>query len=289
MLGVAPRAGLSPSRQFFQRLRASPSAIVGGTVIVLFIVIALVGPAFEAYDPLQTALRQRLDGPSAAHWFGTDALGRDILSRLLEGSRVSLAVGVVVGVVAMGVGAPLGFVAGYRGGRTDEILMRLVDVLLALPGLLLAIAIVATLGPGLVNALLAIGIAAVPSFARVARASTLRTKELAYVEAARAIGGSPSWILGRHIVPNSVSPLVILFALRVATGLLTAASLGFLGLGAQPPQPEWGSMLSDGQAYLRSAPHAAMVPGAAILLVVLGFNLLGDGLRDALDPRTKRA
>jgi peptide/nickel transport system permease protein len=223
------------------------------------------------------------------HLLGTDALGRDILSRLLEGARTSVAVGFLVGMLAAAVGTPIGLVAAYCGNPLDDLLMRAMDVLLALPGILLAVGIVAALGPGLTNVMLAVGIVSLPSFARVARASTLHAKEMPYVEAALNLGAGSSRIIVSHLLPNVASPLIVLFSLRVATAILTAASLGFLGLGAQPPQPEWGAMLSDGKAYLTSAPHVATAPGLAIMVVVLGFNLFGDGLRDALDPHLKES
>ena len=237
----------------------------------------------RAVRSLRISLRERLQPPSAAHLFGTDALGRDILSRMLEGSRDSLAVGFLVGLIAVAIGVPIGIAAGYVGNALDEVLMRAMDVLLALPGLLLAIGIIAALGPGLSNLMIAVGLVSVPSFARVARAATLRAKETPYVEAAVNLGGTTGWIMWRHLLPNITSPLIVLFTLRVATTILTASSLGFLGIGAQPPNPG-GAMLSDGRAYLRSAPHVTVIP-LAIMLVVLGFNLLGDGLRDALDPQ----
>jgi ABC-type dipeptide/oligopeptide/nickel transport system permease subunit len=275
----------TPARQFAYRFRHSFSARAGAVVVLTFIALAAVGPLIAPYDPIATALPDRLQGPGPAHWLGTDALGRDVLSRLLAGSRLSLSFGMIVGLSAVVVGVPLGTIAGYLGGLIDDVIMRVMDVLLALPGLLLAIAIVATLGPGLGNALIAVAIVSVPAFARVARASTLRTRQLLYVEGARASGCGTLRILRAHVLPNIAAPLLVLLSLRIATGLLTASSLGFLGLGAQPPEPEWGAMLSDGRAYLRVAAHVTTVPGIAIMLAVLGFNLLGDGLRDALDPR----
>ena len=275
----------SAGRQFWLRFRHSVSAQIGAVVVLLFVLLAIFGPSLAPYDPIATSLPDRLQPPGPAHWFGTDALGRDVFSRLLGGSRLSLSFGIIVGVSAVIVGVPLGVVAGYLGGFVDDAIMRVMDVLLALPGLLLAIAIVATLGPGLSNALLAVAVVSVPAFARVARASTLRTRELLFVEGARASGCGTLRILRSHVLPNIAAPLLVLLSLRIATGLLTASSLGFLGLGAQPPEPEWGAMLSDGRVYLRVAPHVTTVPGVAIMFAVLGFNLLGDGLRDALDPR----
>jgi len=287
--GATDQQVVRPTPALWRRLRRSKAAQAGAIMVAIFIVVALVGPLVEPYDPLAQVLENRLQAPSAAHLLGTDALGRDVLSRLLEGSRISLTVGVFVGLIALAIGVPIGVVAAYFGEPWDSILMRAMDVLLAIPGILLAIGIVAVLGPGLNNVMIAIGVVAVPSFARVARAAALRTKEMPFVEAAHCAGASAGRILWTHLRPNIASPLIVLFSLRVATSILTAASLGYLGLGAQPPQPEWGAMLSDGRTYMRSAPYVAMVPGIAIMLVVLGFNLLGDGLRDALDPQTSRA
>ncbi len=281
------RSASSPLRQFLRRIGRSRTAVVGGVIVALFLLAALLGPAIAPFDPLATALRERLLPPASPHWLGTDSLGRDILSRLLHGGSLSMLTGVVVGLVALAIGLPIGVVAGYAGGRADEMLMRTMDVLLAFPGILLAIGIVGALGPGLLNVMIAVGVVTVPSFARIARASTLRTKNLLFVDAARSIGAGRLRILGRHVLPNILSPVIVLFAMRVATAILTASSMGFLGLGAQPPLPEWGAMLSDGRVYLRTAPHVATIPGLAIMFLVLGFNLLGDGLRDALDPRMK--
>ena len=278
---------LSPRHHVIRKLRRSSSALVGGSIILLFLLAATVGPFLVQYDPLKPNLTQRLKAPGALHWLGTDFLGRDILSRLLYGGRISLLTGVVVVGVALLVGVPIGVIAGYRGGRVDNLMMRAMDVLLAFPGILLTIAVIAVLGPGLLNMMVAVGIYTVPSFARVTRAATLRTKSLLFVDAATALGSHSPRVIWRHILPNVVSPVIVLSSLRIATAILTASSLSFLGLGIQPPSPEWGAMLSDGRNYLRSAPHVATIPGIAIMFVVWGFNLLGDGLRDALDPRSK--
>ncbi len=282
-----PRSMPTPRQQLLRRIVRSRSALIGGGIIVSLMMVSLVGPALAPYDPLAPSLRDRLQMPGLQHWLGADALGRDILSRLLHGSRLSLLTGVMVGLLSLAAGVPVGVIAGYFGGRADNLLMRAMDVLLAFPATLLAIGIVGVLGPGLGNVLIAVAIVTVPAFARVARVATLRTIELPFVDAGRCLGGSNLWIILRHVLPNIVSPLIVLFSLRIAVAILTASSLSFLGLGAQPPEPEWGAMLSDGRNYLRTAPHVATIPGLAIMLVVLGFNLLGDGLRDALDPRMK--
>jgi peptide/nickel transport system permease protein len=284
----AARTDSTPRRQVLRRLRRNKFAQIGGFIMIVVTILTIFGPSIAPYDPLQQSLRERLQAPSPSHWLGTDQLGRDILSRLLVGSRISLSVGMIVGLLALLIGVPIGLAAGYFGDPLDSVLMRPMDVLLALPGILLAIAVVAILGTGLLHMTLAIAIASVPSFARVTRACTLQSKELLFVEAARSTGSGPLRIMWKHVLPNIASPLLVLFSMRVATALLTAAALGFLGLGAQPPEPEWGAMLSDGRPYMRSAPHVTTLPGLAIMLVVLGFNLFGDGLRDAIDPRMGR-
>jgi peptide/nickel transport system permease protein len=228
-----------------------------------------------------------LTPPNREFLLGTDSLGRDVFSRIVYGSRVSLMTGTVAVTIALTVGTIIGLFAGYLGGMIDDVLMRGIDVLLAFPGLLLAIGVVAVLGPGLTNAMIAIGIARVPSFARVVRGVTLALRELDFVHASLAAGARTGRIMIRHILPNTLSSLIVLTTVNLGTALLAASSLSFLGLGAQPPTPEWGAMLSDGRLFLLVAPHVATFPGVAIALMVLGFNLLGDGLRDALDPRMK--
>lgn len=221
------------------------------------------------------------------HWLGCDEFGRDILSRILYGARVSLVIQFWAVMISLVIGTFLGSVSGYFGGRIDEVVMRLMDIMMAFPGILLALAIVAILGPSLTNLIVAIGINSVPGFSRVARGAVISVKKNDYVTAARAIGESDLSILFRYVLPNAISPIIVQTTMRMATVLLTAAGLGFLGLGVQPPSPEWGTMLSAARVYLRSAPHVAVIPGVTIMIVVLGFNFFGDGLQDALNPRLK--
>jgi peptide/nickel transport system permease protein len=262
------------------RLAVAGMLIVGGLTLV-----ALLAHPLAPYDPIAQNLGNAFQPSSRAHPLGTDEFGRDILSRIIFGARVSLLVGVVSVGIGLVAGALAGLLAGYAGGVVDVSISGVMDVLLAVPGVLLAIAIVATLGPGLFNVMVATGISSVPVFARLARGSVLTVKETEFIEAVRALGGTTGRVLFRHILPNIAAPLVVMASLHMASAILTAAGLSFLGLGAQPPTPEWGAMLSRGREYLRSAPHIATYPGVAILFVVMGFNFLGDGLRDALDPR----
>lgn len=287
---AAARAGTRPAGRPAWRLAArrfwhNANARAGFALIVFFAAIAVLAPtvAPEGYD--QENLLGRLKPPSAAHWLGTDELGRDILSRVVYGTRISMTVGLVAVAGALGTGALLGIAAGYVGGWLEGATMRTMDVMLAFPSVILAIGIVALRGPGLNNTILAVSVVNVPVYARVARASTLAIKEQEYVTAARALGARSWRILLRAILPNAASPLVVQATLGVASAILDAAALGFLGLGAQPPTPEWGAMLSDSYKYLLTAFWAALAPGVAIALVVLSFNLAGDGLHDALDPR----
>lgn len=250
--------------------------------------MTVVGPTLAPYDPLQTSLGMRLKPPGTpGHPLGTDELGRDVLSRLLYGARPSIGVGFAAVGVAMLIGVPIGLLAGYFGGLFDTIVSRIVDVLLAFPYVLLAIAVVAALGPGLFNAMLAVGIAGVPYYVRIVRASALALRDQEFIQASRALGAGHGRILFRHVLPNALSPLIVAATLDVGWMITAAAGLSFLGLGAQPPQPEWGVMLSDGRQYVGVAPHLALVPGFAIFSVVLALNLVGDGLRDALDPRLR--
>ena len=271
-----------------RQFRQSRSAVVGLVLVSTFILVALLAPLLAPYDPTAFTLGQQLRPPSAANPLGTDELGRDILSRVLMGSRITLLITLGAVLVSLLVGTTFGIVAGYRGGWWDTLIMRLMDVLLAMPGFLLAIAIIAALGAGTLNVVIAVGIFSIPAFARVARGSTLSVKQQDYVLAARALGGSDGTIMWQHVLPNVAPPLVVQTTLRLATAILTASGLSFLGLGPQPPTPEWGAMLSTGRNFITSSPQLATIPGLAILLVAMGFNLLGDGLRDALDPRLKR-
>jgi peptide/nickel transport system permease protein len=268
-----------------RRFWRNGNARTGFVLIAAFAVIAIFSPKIAPEGVDDENLTGRLHPPSGQHWFGTDELGRDVFSRVIHGARISMTVGLVAVAGALGTGALLGITAGYVGGRMDGAIMRLMDVMLAFPAVILAIGIVAMRGPGLNNTILAISIVDIPIYARVARASTLSIKEHEYVTAARAIGARSWRILFRAILPNAASPLVVQATLGVAGAILNAAALGFLGLGAQPPTPEWGAMLSDAYKYLLTAFWAALAPGVAIALVVLSFNLAGDGLHDALDPR----
>ena len=249
------------------------------------VLVALLAPALAPHDPLATDLYGRLQPPSLNHPMGTDELGRDILSRVIFGARISLRIGLICIAISMTTGTALGLLAGYRGGLVDGLVMRLMDVLLAFPSILLAIAIVAVLGPGIENVMVAVSAVLVPQFARLVRASVLSVRELAYVEAARALGASGLRIALVSVLPNCLTPLVVQASLSLATAILDAAGLSFLGLGAQPPTPEWGAMLNSGRDLLLKAPWVMAFPGLAIFVVALGLNLLGDGLRDALDPR----
>ncbi|MBC7082351.1 MAG: ABC transporter permease [Firmicutes bacterium] len=280
--------GSSLWRDAWRRLLRNRSAVAGGVLVLALAIVALAAPLLAPYDPLAPSLEDRLSPPSAAHWLGTDDLGRDILSRIIFGARVSLQVGILAVALALVAGTFLGIIAGYYGGFLDNLIMRIMDVMLAFPSVLLAIAIVAIMGPSLGNAMIAIGIVSIPVYARIVRSSTLQVKASEYVEAARALGGSDVRIIFRHVLPNCMAPLIVQASLGIATAILDAAGLSFLGLGAQPPTPEWGAMLSGGRAFLRIAPWVTAFPGIAIVLLVMGFNMFGDGLRDALDPRLKR-
>lgn len=270
------------------RLLRNPVAMAGAAVVVLLIVVAVAAPYIAPYDPSDQDLANSMAGPSMQHLAGTDVHGRDIFSRIIYGTRISLRIGFLGMLLGCVVGVVLGLVSGYYGGWADTVIMRLLDVQLAFPGLLVAICIIAIIGPGLENVIVAVGIFSVPLFARVTRGQVLTLKEQEFVVAARMMGAQDGRIMLNHLLPNAVAPILVLCTLRIATAILTAASLSFLGLGAQPPTPEWGAMLSDGRAYLSIAPHVATTPGLAILITVLSFNLLGDGLRDALDPRLRQ-
>lgn len=275
-----------PRRRSWQmtHLGRSPSFWLGGGIVAGLLLIAAIGPLFVSGDPYEMSIRERLQPPSQAHLLGTDEFGRDVLARLVHGSRLTLQIGIVSVGIALVVGGLLGVVSGFIGGWFDVAMMGLVDVLLAFPAILLALAIIAVLGPGLTNTMIAVGIASIPGFARVVRAATLEVKERVFVEAARALGGSAAHVMFRHVGTNIMSPLIVLVTLQFPIALLSSAALGFVGLGAQPPDPEWGAMLVSARDYLRRAPWLVNAPGIAIVLTVLGFNLLGNALRDALDP-----
>lgn len=272
----------------WRRLRRNRAAVIGAGIVGVFILLAVFASVLAPYSPVQGALQDRLLPPSPAHWFGTDELGRDLFSRILFGAQISLQIQIVAVALALFIGVVLGSVGGYLGGRADNIIMRCMDVLLAFPSIFLALAIIAALGTGLFNLMLAAGISSIPAFARIVRASVLSLKEREFVEAALALGGGTNRVMFRHLLPNCLAPLIVQSTLRMATVLLTASGLSFLGLGVQPPTPEWGAMLSNARSYLIVAPHVATIPGLAIMIVVVGFNLFGDGLRDTLDPRLRQ-
>ncbi len=277
----------TPGRRAWRRLKQRKGAMVGLAVIVIVVLAAILAPWIAPYDPIQQSWSAVRKAPSAAHWFGTDEVGRDVLARILYGARASLLAGVVSVAIAIGIGVPVGLFAGYLGGIADAVVSRLTDAMLACPFLILAIALAAFLGPSLSNAMIAIGVTATPIFVRLTRGQVLSTKSEDYVEAARAVG-NPHWrIAVRHILPNVLPQLLVQATLTVATAIIAEASLSFLGLGQQPPAPSWGSMLNSAQRFLANAPWMAIFPGLAIFVTVLSFNLLGDGFRDALDPRSK--
>jgi peptide/nickel transport system permease protein len=269
------------------QFRRSQVGLVGAVLVLVFVIVAVLAPVLSPYDPVATDFAEVLTPPSAKHLFGTDDIGRDILSRVVYGSRVSLQAGLFTVAVALSIGLPLGLIAGYLGGRVDNVLMRALEVVLSFPGLVLALGITAVLGPKLIHALFAIGVVFVPNFARLIRAQVLSVKEHDFVAAARALGASDRRLVILHILPNCLAPLLVQSSFSVAFGILTESALSFLGMGTQPPTPSWGIMLSMGRGYLEQAPWLGAFPGAAIFLTVLGFNLLGDGIRDALDPRLK--
>jgi len=281
---AAPR-DMSPARRALRRLLRRRGAMAGLAVVAFFVVLAVFAGAVAPYDPLQTSWTAIRKAPSAAHVFGTDEIGRDVLSRVVWGARASLLAGLVSVCISLSLGVPIGLVAGYVGGLTDGLISRVTDAMLACPFLILAIALAAFLGPSLTNAMIAIGISATPVFIRLTRAQVLAVKVEDYVEAARAVGNSHLRIALRHILPNVLPPLIVQATLATAAAIIAEASLSFLGLGQQPPAPSWGSMLNTAKNYVENAPWMAVWPGVSIFLLVLSFNLLGDGLRDALDPR----
>ncbi|WP_431090062.1 nickel transporter permease [Paenibacillus sp. 8b26] len=277
-----------PWKEAWRAFQHNKMALVGLSIIIFFVIIALIAPWIAPFDYKAQNLVGRLQPPSAEHWFGTDDLGRDLLTRTLYGARISLWVGFLSVIGSMIVGTALGLIAGFYGKWADMIISRLFDILLAFPGILLAIAIVAILGPSLENALYAIAIVNVPTYGRLVRSKVLSVKTEEYITSARALGANNVRIILRYILPNSLTPIIVQGTLGIGTAIIEAAALGFLGLGAQPPQPEWGKMLSDSRQYIQNAPWTVIFPGISIMLTVLGFNLMGDGLRDVLDPRAKR-
>ena len=271
-----------------QRIVNNRAMLVGCIIILLFVFAAVFSPWLSPFDPFAQSIRLRLRPPGDLHWLGTDAFGRDILSRIIWGSRISLTVGVVAVAIGATIGILIGLSAGFFGGAVDRFLMSIVDILLVLPTILLALVIVAMLGPGVFNLMIAVGISNAPRFARLTRAEVLAVKKMVFVDAASALGASYIRMMVRHILPNSFASIVVLSSLRVAQAITTEASLSFLGLGVAPPTPTWGSMIADGRVYLRTSPWVAIFPGIMIMLIVMAFNLVGDGLRDLLDPKLRR-
>lgn len=286
---AATQAMARPRRRssaFLRAMRRNPLGVTGLVIIAIVALVAITAPLISPYGPTDQVAR-RLEVPGPEHLLGTDEFGRDILSRVIYGSRISLYVGLVSVSLALVVGGAVGMVAGYFGGRTDNLLMRLVDILFAIPSLVLAIVIAGLLGPSLTNAMIAIGIVYAPIYARLVRGEVLAVRNHLYIESARAIGVGDLGLIMRHILPNITAPLIVQTTLLLSTAILAEASLSFLGLGTQPPEPSWGTMLGSGRRYMELTPWVAIAPGIAIVITVLGFNLLGDGLRDALDPRLR--
>lgn len=276
-------------RQFIRRLWRSKNVVLGAGILLVILTLTTVAPMISPYDPVEVNPRARLQPPSLEHPFGTDDFGRDVFTRVLYGGRVSLLVGLISISIACTLGTALGIIAGYYGGITDIVIMRLMDMMLAFPGILLALAIVAILGKSLPNVMIAVGISTIPVFTRIVRGSTLSTREMDYITAARALGSSSNRIMWRHVLPNVITPVIVVATNGIAGAIIAGAALSFLGLGAQPPTPEWGIMLSEGRVYLRAATWITTFPGLAIMVTVLAINLLGDGLRDVLDPRLKKS
>ena len=276
--------------EVWRRLKRNKMAVLGLIILIILVLLAVFADVIANYDNvvIKQNLAHRLQGPSAAHWLGTDEFGRDIFARLVHGTRVSLQVGIVAVGISIVIGGILGAVAGYYGGKLDNTIMRIMDIFLAVPSILLAIAIVSALGPSIINLMLAISISSVPSYARIVRASVLSIRDQEFIEAAKAIGASNTRIIFRHIIPNSLAPVIVQATLGATSAILSTAGLSFIGRGIQPPAPEWGSMLSGGRQYLRYAWWVTTFPGVAIMITILSLNLLGDGLRDALDPRLKQ-
>lgn len=284
---LPPSATLPRRRSLWRRLRRRPLVVIAMGVLGMFVVLAAAGRLIAPHDPTALIPGAVLRPPSAAHLFGTDELGRDVLSRVIAGARISLQIGIVTISIALVLGTLIGIVAGFYGGLVDGALMAVMEVLLAFPQILLAMAILAMLGPSLTNAMIAVSLSAVPVYARTARSTTLGARAMDYVEAARALGAAEGRIVMRHVLPNMISPVVVLATAGIGIAILIAAGLSYLGLGAQPPTPEWGAMLSEARAYLRNAWWMATFPGLAITLVVVSLNLCGDWLRDLLDPRLR--
>jgi peptide/nickel transport system permease protein len=281
-------AGVSQTRLAVRRLLRQPAAVIGGIILLLMTIGAIFAPALTPHDPAKLSPREARQAPSGDHWLGTDNFGRDELTRILYGGRVSLRIGFIAVAIGASIGIVLGAIAGYRGGWIDELIARVIDVMLAFPGILLAIAVVAVLGPDLQNLMIAVGIGTAPGFARLVRGQALTAREYDYVTAARAMGCTHAKIVLRHILPNVLAPIVVYATLSIAGAILAGASLNYLGLGAKPPTAEWGLMLAESRDELRRSWWLAIFPGVAIMLTVIAINALGDGLRDAFDPRLSR-
>lgn len=280
----------SQFEEVWRRLKKNKMAMIGLAIVVFLVLLAVFADFFFDYE--QVVIKQntaiRLQGPSAEHWFGTDEFGRDILARLVHGGRISLVVGVIAVAIALVLGGTLGAISGFFGGKVDMLISRAMDILLAVPSLLLSITIVSALGPSIINLMIAIAVSSVPGYARIVRSSVMTVRDNEFVEAAKAIGANDAQIIASHILPNCLAPIIVQVSLKVASAILSTSGLSFLGLGVKAPTPEWGSMLSGGRAYLRNAPHLTVFPGLCIMLTILSMNLLGDGLRDALDPKLKQ-
>ena len=280
----------SQFEEVWRRLKKNKMAMIGLAIVILLVLMAIFADFLFDYNDVvikqNTAIR--LQGPSAEHWLGTDEFGRDILARLVHGARISLLVGVVAVAIALTIGGTLGAISGFYGGRVDMVISRLMDILLAVPSLLLSITIVSALGPSIINLMIAIAVSSVPGYARIVRSSVMTVRDSEFIEAARSIGANDAQIIASHIIPNCLAPIIVQVSLKVASAILSTSGLSFLGLGVKAPTPEWGSMLSGGRAYLRNAPHLTFFPGVMIMITILSLNLLGDGLRDALDPKLKK-
>ena len=277
----------SQLQEVWRRFKKNRRAVVGLVMLVILIIVALFAPFLTPYDPLETNYLNRFQSPNGSHWFGTDELGRDILTRVMYGTRISLTVGLIAVTISCIAGCILGSIAGYYGGKIDNVIMRFIDVIMAIPSILLNISIVAALGTGLENVMIAIGISSIPGYCRIMRASILSLSGQEFIEASKAAGAKDLHIIVTHIWPNSLAPIIIQATLRIGGAILACASMSFIGLGIVPPTPEWGAMLSTGRDFLRDAPHLTAFPGMAIMFSVLAMNLMGDGLRDALDPKLK--
>ena len=286
-LPMVPTGGQRLWADAFRRLVKSRGATSGGVIFGLFVFMALAAPLLTPYDPIRLNVVESLEPPSARHWLGTDQFGRDVLARVIYGARVSMAMGVVAVTISVVLGLALGLVSGYYRGTVDLLVMRLVDVMLAFPGILLALVIIAVLGPNLGSAMIAVGVSGMPLFVRVVRSSTLTVRALQYVEAAQAAGSGDARVLVRHVLPNVLTPVIVLVTLGIPSAIVAGAALSFLGLSVKPPTPDWGEMLSKGRAFMGTAWWLSTFPGLAIAVIVLAINRFGDGLRDALDPRMK--